>query len=75
MRVVILPLTAKIPGRVRGLLADGENVPAGTKVADVDPRGERIDPTTISEKSRCIAGGVLTALLAAIGRKAGETGT
>jgi xanthine dehydrogenase accessory factor len=59
-------LTTRIAGRVRGLLADGASVPAGTKVADIDPRGEIIDPATISEKSRCIAGGVLTALLAAV---------
>ncbi|MBC8366911.1 molybdenum hydroxylase [bacterium] len=59
-------IVAEIPGIVRGLLADGEIVPEGTKVADVDPRGEVIDPATLSEKTRALAGGVLTALLAAI---------
>jgi len=59
-------LTARVAGRVRGLLADGETVQAGAKVADIDPRGEIIDPATISEKSRCIAGGALTALLEAV---------
>ncbi len=58
-------IVAEIPGIVRGLLADGEIVPMGTKVADVDPRGEDIDPATLSEKTRALAGGVLTALLAA----------
>lgn len=59
-------VVAKIPGRVRGLIADGEVVPSGAKVADIDPRGEQIDPSTISEKGRCIAAGVLTALGGAI---------
>jgi len=59
-------IVAAIGGRVRGLLADGELVPAGTKLADVDPRGERIDPGTLSEKTRALAGGVLTALMAAL---------
>lgn len=56
-------IVAEISGIVRGMLADGEIVPAGTKVADVDPRGEEIDPGTLSEKTRAIAGGVLTAIL------------
>jgi xanthine dehydrogenase accessory factor len=60
-------ITSKIPGRVRGLIWDGENLAKGTKLADVDPRGEKIDPTTLSEKNRCIAAGVMTALLAALG--------
>jgi len=59
-------IVAEIAGSVRGLLADGEIVEKGVKVADVDPRGEVIDPATLSEKTRALAGGVLTALLAAI---------
>lgn len=55
-----------IAGRVRGLLADGATIAAGTKLADVDPRGERIDPATLSDKGRTIAAGVLTALLEAL---------
>jgi len=59
-------IVAEIAGIVRGLLADGEIVEKGVKVADVDPRGEIIDPATLSDKTRAIAGGVLTALLASI---------
>jgi xanthine dehydrogenase accessory factor len=62
-------VVARIAGRVRGLLADGERVAMGTKVADIDPRGEAIDPATLSDKGRVIAAGVLTALLAALGRQ------
>ncbi len=62
-------ITSKIPGRVRGLIWDGEQLKAGTKLADVDPRGEAIDPATLSEKNRCIAAGVATALLAALSER------
>ncbi len=66
-------LIARISGRVRGLLADGETVPTYTKVADIDPRGETIDPTTLSDKGRTITAGVLTALLEALGQKSSAT--
>jgi xanthine dehydrogenase accessory factor len=59
-------VVSRIAGRVRGLIADGETIAAGTKIADVDPRGERIDPSTLSDKGRCITAGVMTALLEAI---------
>ncbi|MDP6669635.1 MAG: NADP-binding protein [Candidatus Krumholzibacteria bacterium] len=59
-------VVTKIPGRVRGLIADGEVIPEGTKVADVDPRGEDIDPATLSDKGRTIASGVLTAILSSL---------
>lgn len=62
-------VVSRIAGRVRGLIADGETVKAGTKLADVDPRGELIDPTTLSDKGRTLAAGVMTALLEAMNRK------
>ena len=61
-------LRAVIPGRLRGLLADGTEVKKGTKVADVDPRGEDVDPATISDKCRALAGGALTLILEELGR-------
>ncbi|MBN2171248.1 MAG: hypothetical protein JW819_08015 [Candidatus Krumholzibacteriota bacterium] len=64
---------ARIAGRLRGLLADGTIVPAGIKAADVDPRGEAVDPARVSDKGRAVAAGVLTALLEALGR-AGPAG-
>jgi xanthine dehydrogenase accessory factor len=57
------PVVAKIPGVLRGLLADGLLVKAGTKVGDVDPRGVREHCFTISDKARSIGGGVLEAIL------------
>ncbi len=57
------PVVAKIPGVLRGLLADGLSVRAGMKVGDVDPRGVREHCFTISDKARAIGGGVLEAVL------------
>lgn len=62
-------VVTRIAGRVRGLLADGAQISAGTKLADVDPRGERIDPATLSDKGRTLAAGVLTAMLEALGAR------
>lgn len=55
---------AAIGGVVRGLIRPGLAVPAGLKVADVDPRGARESCFAISDKSRAVAGGVLEAILA-----------
>lgn len=55
------PVLATIDGKLRGLLHDDLEVPEGFKIADIDPRGENADHTTISDKARAIAGGVLEA--------------
>ena len=45
------------------------SVKPGMKIADIDPRAEEYDNCfTISDKSRCIAGGVVEAIL----RRKGE---
>lgn len=55
---------ASISGLLRGLLRDGYPVTEGFKMADIDPRMEEYDNCfTISDKARCIAGGVLEAML------------
>jgi len=54
---------AALDGVVRGLLRPGLEVPAGFKVADVDPRGKREHCFTVSDKSRAIGGAVLEAIL------------
>ncbi|OLR58486.1 molybdenum hydroxylase [Anaerostipes sp. 494a] len=55
---------ATIDGLLRGLIRDGYPVAKGFKIADIDPRAEEYDNCfTISDKARCIAGGVLEALL------------
>lgn len=59
-----VPVCATIDGLLRGLIRDGYPVTKGFKIADIDPRLEQYNNCfTISDKSRCIAGGVLEALL------------
>ena len=65
-----ISVTSSISGVLRGLLRDGYPVTAGFKVADIDPRREeRKNCFTISDKARCIAGGVLEAVCAELCRE------
>ena len=58
------PVNAALTGLLRGLIRDGAPVTQGMKIADIDPRiGEKKNCTTISDKARCIAGGVTEAVL------------
>ncbi len=60
---------ATIDGLLRGLIRDGYTVKKGFKMADIDPRLEEYENCfTISDKARCIAGGVLEAILHLRGR-------
>lgn len=59
---------AKVDGILRGLLRPGAEVGAGTKVGDVDPRGQIEYLHTISEKARALGGSVLEGILAAFNR-------
>ena len=55
---------ATLDGLLRGLIRDGYPVTKGFKIADIDPRmGEYQNCFTISDKARCIAGGVVEAIL------------
>ena len=59
-----IPVKATLDGILRGLIRDGYPVTVGFKMADIDPRIEELDNCfTISDKARCIAGGVLEAIL------------
>ncbi|MDO5299589.1 MAG: selenium-dependent molybdenum cofactor biosynthesis protein YqeB [Clostridia bacterium] len=59
-----VPVKATIDGLLRGLIRDGYPVTRGFKIADIDPRLEQYENCfTISDKARCIAGGVLEAIL------------
>lgn len=58
------PLCCDISGILRGLLPDGFHVPGpGFKSGDVDPRCERENCYTASDKALAIGGGVLEAIL------------
>lgn len=59
-----VPVEATLDGILRGLIRDGYPVTVGFKMADIDPRiDEYSNCFTISDKARCIAGGVLEAIL------------
>lgn len=61
-----IPVYATISGILRGLIRDGYPVTEGFKIADIDPRkSEFANCFSISDKARCIAGGVLEALMQA----------
>ena len=60
----ITPVYATIDGLLRGLIRDGYPVTTGFKIADIDPRIDEYNNCfTISDKARCIAGGVLEAIM------------
>ena len=60
----VVPVEASLDGILRGLIRDGYPVTKGFKIADIDPRSEEYENCfTISDKARCIAGGVLEAIL------------
>ena len=59
-----IPITATLDGLLRGLIRDGYPVTKGFKIADIDPRMDEYQNCfTISDKARCIAGGVVEAIL------------
>jgi xanthine dehydrogenase accessory factor len=66
-----VPVEATLDGILRGLIRDGYPVTVGFKIADIDPRIDEYNNCfTISDKARCIAGGVLEAIL----QRKGELG-
>ena len=62
------PMRSQISGVLRGILPEGIRVMEGMKSGDVDPRGQRINCFTISDKARAVAGGVLEAILSETNR-------
>lgn len=59
-----VPVEASLDGLLRGLIRDGYPVTKGFKIADIDPRMDEYGNCfTISDKARCIAGGVLEAVM------------
>jgi xanthine dehydrogenase accessory factor len=56
-----IPVLAPLSGVLRGLLHDNVEVSEGTKIGDIDPRGEVSYCYTLSDKALAIGGGVLEA--------------
>lgn len=61
------PVKASIDGIIRGLIHPGITVSNGKKIGDIDPRSQRENCFTISEKALAIAGGVLEGILRTYG--------
>ncbi len=59
------PVTAAFDGVLRGIVHPAVAVCPGMKIGDLDPRAQRENCFTISDKSLAIAGGVLEAILSA----------
>jgi xanthine dehydrogenase accessory factor len=58
-----VPIHSAMDGIVRGMLFPELTVSKGMKVGDIDPRGERVDFRTISDKARSLGGSVLEVIL------------
>jgi len=58
-----LDITAPFGGAIRGLLRTGTSVKSGMKIGDLDPRGKPEYAQIVSDKSRCLGGSVLEAVL------------
>ncbi|CAL6019453.1 Selenium-dependent_molybdenum hydroxylase system protein [Hexamita inflata] len=57
-------INAEIDGLIRGLLIDGFEISKQKfKIGDIDPRGDDKYLFTVTDKSRCIAGAVLNAVM------------
>lgn len=55
---------ASLDGLIRGMIRESYFVKKGLKIADIDPRVSELENCyKISDKARCIAGGVLEAIL------------
>ncbi|HVP12577.1 MAG TPA: selenium-dependent molybdenum cofactor biosynthesis protein YqeB [Phycisphaerae bacterium] len=57
------PITAAIPGVLRGLVYPGSPVVADQKVGDIDPRGDPAYCRMLSDKTRTISGAALEIIL------------
>jgi xanthine dehydrogenase accessory factor len=67
-RVAGTPIESPLGGVARGLIAEGRAVAVGTKIADIDPRGETAACFEISDKALAVGGGVVEAVLVHLNR-------
>ena len=58
-----IPVQVSLSGKLRGLIRNGTEVRLGEKIGDCDPRGDKVDIYTISDKARSVGGGVLEAVV------------
>ena len=58
----VVPLAAPLTGIIRGLAHNGVDAAVGTKIIEVDPRGDPSSAFGLGERPRRIAEGVCRAL-------------
>lgn len=56
-------IKSQINGLIRGMIKEGYYVRKGMKIGDIDPRKNKYNAFTISDKARAIGGGVLEGIL------------
>lgn len=61
-RVGEITLETEVKGVIRGMIKPGISVKQGTKLADIDPRGQKSYVNYISDKALAVGGGVLEAV-------------
>ncbi len=59
---------AQIDGVLRGIIHPSVDIVAGLKIGDIDPRSQRLNCFTVSDKSLSVGGGALEAILSAMHR-------
>lgn len=64
-----VPVQAEVGGVVWGILHSGVHVDRGTKLGDIDPRGDPAVVTRIAGKGRAVGEGTLAAVFALAARK------
>jgi xanthine dehydrogenase accessory factor len=64
------PITAAIPGVLRGVVYPESPVVLNQKVGDIDPRGDPAFCHTLSDKTRTISGAALEIILSFLNRRA-----
>lgn len=70
----MIPVPATFTGLLRGMIRDGYEVPAGFKIADIDPRAEqRENCHTISDKARAIGNAVLCEIVSYVAVNQNDT--
>jgi len=62
-KIYKMAVNAPLSGIVRGLIAPQTKITSGMKIGDIDPRGAKVNCMEISDKARCVARGVLEAIL------------
>jgi len=58
-----MPIKAPRDGFLRGIARDGISVPAGVKIAEIDPRGRAASWTGTDERGRAVAAAVVAAAI------------